>query len=158
MKCYSIWTHIITCGIPERHCHVPCSVPHGGFYPDWIHVPLGFVQYRTVCSSQGVCVKHPGSDCLSGSVGSRQDWARGGGEGVGGGSRPNTALISAFVHMSIPVETVATNTGSECAGVGALCHPRVSVCVCECPCRSLGRLWGPPGRCLPGPEGAAAAG
>lgn len=35
------------------------------------------------------------------------------------------------------------NTGSECAGAGALSRPRASVCACVCPCRSLGRPWEP---------------
>ncbi len=48
----------------------------------------------------------------------------------------------------------AANTGSECAGAGALSRPRVNVCVCVYPCRFLGRPWEPIQR-LPAPEGVA---
>lgn len=43
--------------------------------------------------------------------------------------------------MAVICPSVA-NTGSECAGVGALCRPRVSACVCGCRvCRFWGRSW-----------------
>lgn len=64
------------------------------------------------------------------------------------------------VHVRVERETpklaasLAANTGSECAGAGALSRPRANACACEYPCRSLGRP-SEPIRCLLEPGAAA---
>jgi len=50
--------------------------------------------------------------------------------------------------------TKRANTGSECAGAGALSRPRANACACVYPCRSSGRPWTPTQR-LPEPGAAA---
>ncbi len=64
------------------------------------------------------------------------------------------------VHVRVEREApkraaiLAANTGSECAGAGALSRPRANACVCVYPCRSSGRPWEPIQR-LPEPGAAA---
>lgn len=41
----------------------------------------------------------------------------------------------------VAASLLAANTGSECAGVGALFRPHVSVCACGCLCKFSGRPW-----------------
>lgn len=57
-------------------------------------------------------------------------------------------------HARALAASLAANTGSECAGAGALSRPRANACACECPCRSWGRPSAPVERLL---EPAAAA-
>lgn len=62
--------------------------------------------------------------------------------------------LHAQERVHVRVETpklaacLAANTGSECAGAGALSRPRANACVCVYPCRSSGRPWEPIQRLL----------